>query len=275
MKRRPRRLATAPVVPVPQNGSSTRSSGRELDEDHAREQRLRLLRRMQLLAVAALEPLLAGAQRQRPVGAHLDVFVAGLERLVVERVAACAPASRAAQISVSCALVKRRPRKFGIGLDLRHTTSLRIQKPEILQDRADAEDVVIRADHPERGRRLHHAPAGDQPGAGEVVIGGKARELVPVVIDGIDARIVGPLEVALRAEDCKADRRRRDRRMPAGSFAISATQSPTRMRCGCGLSETAAGRPEGAPRRDTTMTQDSDSGDAVGDAGPTTDRPAS
>jgi len=31
----------------------------------------------------------------------------------------------------------------------------------------------------------------------------------------------------------------------------------------------------GAPRRDTTMTQDSDSGDAVGDAGPTTDRPAS
>jgi hypothetical protein len=26
-----------------------------------------------------------------------------------------------------------------------------------------------------------------------------------------------------------------------------------------------------APRRDTTMTQDSDSGDAVGDAGPTTD----
>ena len=30
MKRRPRRLATAPVVPVPQNGSSTRSPGREL-----------------------------------------------------------------------------------------------------------------------------------------------------------------------------------------------------------------------------------------------------
>ena len=29
MKRRPRRLATAPVVPVPQNGSSTRSPGRE------------------------------------------------------------------------------------------------------------------------------------------------------------------------------------------------------------------------------------------------------
>src|SRR5215467_14299186 len=30
-----------------------------------------------------------------------------------------------------------------------------------------------------------------------------------------------------------------------------------------------------APRRDTTMTQNSDSGDAVGDAGPATDRSAS
>ena len=55
-------------------------------EDDAREQRLRLLRRVQLLAVAALEPLLAGAQRDQPVGAHLDVVVAGFQRLVVERV---------------------------------------------------------------------------------------------------------------------------------------------------------------------------------------------
>ena len=34
-----------------------------------------------------------------------------------------------AQIRVSCALVKRVPLKFGIGLALRHTISLRIQKP--------------------------------------------------------------------------------------------------------------------------------------------------
>src|SRR6202521_664404 len=60
---------------------------------------------------------------------------------------------------------------------------------------------------------------------------------------------------------------------PAGSFAISAAQSPSTMGC-CGLSETPRGAREGAPRRDTTMTQYSDSGDAVGDAGPTTDRPA-
>src|SRR5262249_57223603 len=59
-------------------------------ENHAREQRLGLLGRMQLLAVAVLEPLLAGAQRQGPVGAHLDVLVAGLERFVIERVALAA-----------------------------------------------------------------------------------------------------------------------------------------------------------------------------------------
>ena len=56
-------------------------------QDDAGEQRLGLLRRMQLLAVAALEPLLAGAERQGPVGADLDVFVAGFQRLVVEGVA--------------------------------------------------------------------------------------------------------------------------------------------------------------------------------------------
>ena len=56
-------------------------------QDDAREQRLRLLRRVQLLAVAVLEPLLAGAERQGPVGAHLDVLVAGLQRFVVEGVA--------------------------------------------------------------------------------------------------------------------------------------------------------------------------------------------
>src|SRR5262249_18458452 len=47
-------------------------------QQHPCQQRLRLLRRMQLLAAAVLEPLLAGAERQRPVGARLHVVVAGL-----------------------------------------------------------------------------------------------------------------------------------------------------------------------------------------------------
>src|SRR5438552_14431995 len=59
----------------------------------------------------------------------------------------------------------------------------------------------------------------------------------------------------------------------AGSLAIAATQSPTRMRPDGIRSELTRGALADAPRRDTTMTQNSDSGDAVGDAGPTTDSP--
>src|SRR6202034_1401316 len=58
----------------------------------------------------------------------------------------------------------------------------------------------------------------------------------------------------------------------AGSFAISATQSPMRMRADAADSKLTRGALTDAPRRDTTMTQNSDSGDAAGDAGPTTDQ---
>src|SRR5579885_888817 len=54
----------------------------------------------------------------------------------------------------------------------------------------------------------------------------------------------------------------------AGSFAISATQSPTMMCVDGADSKLTRGALADAPRRDTTMTQDSDSGDAIGDAGP-------
>src|ERR1700728_3374414 len=55
---------------------------------------------------------------------------------------------------------------------------------------------------------------------------------------------------------------------PAGSFAISATQSPAKMRADAADSKLTRRALTDAPRRDTTMTQNSDSGDAIGDAGP-------
>src|ERR1700733_10725486 len=62
----------------------------------------------------------------------------------------------------------------------------------------------------------------------------------------------------------------------AGSVVISATQSPTTMRADALVTALVSwdsiltrGVLTDAPRRDTTMTQNSDSGDAVGDAGPT------
>src|SRR5260221_13789350 len=51
-------------------------------------------------------------------------------------------------------------------------------------------------------------------------------------------------------------------------------QSPTRIRLVGTDSKLTRGARADAPRRDTTMTQDSDSGDAAGDAGPTTDSEA-
>src|ERR1700712_3571674 len=101
---------------------------------------------------------------------------------------------------VSCALVKRRPRKFGIGLVLRQTMSLSTQKPNILHDGPAGKNFGVGADPPQRRRRLHQAAAGQQPGAGEVVIGGEGGELVPVVVDGVDMGFVGTLEVALEPE---------------------------------------------------------------------------
>ena len=109
-----------------------------------------------------------------------------------------------------------------------------------------------------------------QPGAGEIVVGGEARELVPVVVDRVDARIVGTLEVALQLQvigrigEDQVDALRRQLRHLGDAVA---DQDAAGWRCS---KLTRGARPD-APRRDTTMTQNSDSGDAAGDAGPTTD----
>jgi hypothetical protein len=77
-----------------------------------------------------------------------------------------------------------------------------VQNPEadILERRADAENVVVRADHPERGVGLHRAAGSFQPFAREFVIGLEARELVPGVIDRIDLGLVGPCEIAAKLQ---------------------------------------------------------------------------
>ncbi len=69
-----------------------------------------------------------------------------------------------------------------------------VQNPEaeILQDRADAENVVIGPDDENRRVVLHHAPRGGEPIAGELIVIGEARELVPIVIDRIDSALIGP-----------------------------------------------------------------------------------
>src|ERR1019366_9037708 len=68
-------------------------------------------------------------------------------------------------------------------------------EPEIMHHRADAEDVVVRPDHPDGAGRLQYAPAGGEPALGEGVIAREAVELVPVVGDRIDMRVIRALKV--------------------------------------------------------------------------------
>ncbi len=151
MKRRRSRRATAPVVPVPENGSSTRSSGRDAARMTRAKQRLRLLRRMQLLAVAAFEPFLAGAQRNEPIGAHLDVVIARFERLVIERIIVLGGVARGPDqgfVRIGEAAAAEIRHRVGFAPD----DVVEDPEAEILEDRADAENVVIGADDPQAWR---------------------------------------------------------------------------------------------------------------------------
>jgi hypothetical protein len=53
---------------------------------------------------------------------------------------------------------------------------------------------VVGADHPDRAVRLEHTARSQQPGAGEGVVGFKAFELVPMVVDRIDLGLVRPVQ---------------------------------------------------------------------------------
>ena len=91
-------------------------------------------------------------------------------------------------------------RKFGIGIGLAPDHVVQDPEAQILQDRADAEDVVIGADHPERAGVLQHAARRGQPVAGEAVIVGEAAELVPVIVDRIDLGLVGTAQFAAQLQ---------------------------------------------------------------------------
>jgi hypothetical protein len=59
---------------------------------------------------------------------------------------------------------------------------------------------VVGADHPQGGVLLHHPPALQEPGARERVVIGKARELVPVVVNRIDDALIGARQRVLELQ---------------------------------------------------------------------------
>ncbi len=163
-------------------------------QDHPVQQGLGLLGRMRLGARLVLQALFTGAERQRPVRAHLQLVIGHLHGVVVEGVAARATALGGPDQSL-----------VSIGepgaLEVRHRVGLApddvVQDPEagVLQGGADPEDVVIAADHPDRAVVLQDAAALGQPGAGELVVGLEALELVPLVVDRVDLGVVGTQEI--------------------------------------------------------------------------------
>ena len=162
------------------------------------QQRFGLLRRMGLAPAFLAQALAARADREQPVRAHLQIFVQRLHRLVIEGVARLGPHRCPDQSLMRVGEAPPAKVRHRIRFPPHHV----VQHPEaeILKDGTDAEDVVVAADHPEAGVRLQHAAAGGKPFAGEGVIGGEAAELVPVVVDGIDAAIVRPVELVVELE---------------------------------------------------------------------------
>ena len=161
------------------------------------EQRFRLLRRVGLGAVA-LEALLPRTDRQHPVRAHLQLVVQGLHRAIVEGVPGL------------LALGGPDQRFMGIGeartLEVGHRVRLApddvVEDPEahVLKHRAQAENVVIAADHPDRAIGLEQAIGLAQPFAGEAVVDGEAVELVPGIGHGVDMAAIGTREVATQLQ---------------------------------------------------------------------------
>src|SRR6185369_2853578 len=89
-----------------------------------------------------------------------------------------------------------------------------------------------------------------EPGAGEFIIGGEARELIPIVVDGVDLGIVGTLQIALELEvvrrigEHEIDAIRRELIHLGDALAHD---NAVRLRSGRRLLETTAGRPDGRP----------------------------
>src|SRR5438874_12717252 len=91
-------------------------------------------------------------------------------------------------------------------VEIRHRVGLApddvVEDPEaeILQDRADAEDVVIAADDPKRPVRLQKPPAFAEPGTREIVVSGEIGEFVPIRLDTVDPAVIWSVQIAAELE---------------------------------------------------------------------------
>ena len=139
---------------------------------------------MGFVAIFVFQTLVACADWQNPVRAHLHAFVERLERFVVE--------------GVFAGLAFARPDQCFVGVGQPFATEVWhwvgfapddvVENPEalVLQLVAHAEHVVIGADDPDCAVWFQKASGRSEPFAGELVIDREAIKLVPCIIDRIN-----------------------------------------------------------------------------------------
>ena len=190
-------------------GGSTRRAGTEerIENDIARlgrrhddaiEQGQWLLRRMDFFAVCRAQAFFAAANRQMPIAAHLLVVVHVLHRFVIEAGAGVFRRRRPDQRFMRVG--KAFATEVGHGIVFTPHDIVQNPKTKILQNRADAEDVVIAADDPEATIGFQHALGCFQPVEGEGVISREIGEFVPFVVHGVDMAVVGAQQIAAQLE---------------------------------------------------------------------------
>ena len=168
-------------------------------QQNAVQQSFGFLRRMQFVTRFTLQTFAAIAYRQHPVGAHLQIIIQGFHCAVIKGVArrvfiARRPDKRLMRVGKARAFKIRHRVGFAPDNVIQHP------KTDILQGRADAENIVIRANDPQRPRRLHHTARLSQPRTGESIISGKAVKLIPVIRHRIHMACVRSGQIALKLE---------------------------------------------------------------------------
>ena len=181
---------------------------------------------MGLIAVFVFETFMACANRKHPVGAHLHTFVEGLQSFVIEGVFAGflfgGPDHGFMRVGEAFATE--------VGHRIRFAPHSIIEDPEalVLQLCAHAEHVVIATNDPDCAIWLQQATCCGKPVFGEAVVDFEAVELIPIIVDGVDLRIVRAMQVAAQLE--VIGRVRETRSMDsAGRLFMTSIQSPSKI----------------------------------------------
>ena len=174
-------------------------TGLRTGQQYAVQQAFGLLCRVQFRAAITLQAFAAGANRQAPIRAHLHIIIQRLHRLIIEGIAGGVFIGRGPNqrfMRIGEARAAKIWHRIGFAPDNI------VQNPitKILQRRANAENIMIRADNPKRAGRLQHALRLAQPSAGEGIISGVTVEFIPIIGYRIHLALVGAVQFVFQLQ---------------------------------------------------------------------------